>query len=111
MRGSYKANDPYTFSRAAYDELRDAEIDRRMHIGISIEPTGQRGVWTCRVSAWPIEGQPGGRTACGWEGAWPNSQGQSWEAFLYAAVHRVARMCEEYRLDEERRAAGKANRR
>lgn len=84
----------YEFTRAAYDELRDAEKQYEVKFVLSLEPTGQRGVWALSVVAVSDEGSDGLAYIAKWQGSWPNSVAVSYGAFLYAACHRCVRMVE-----------------
>jgi hypothetical protein len=84
----------YEFTRAAYDELRDAEKAMEVRFVLSLEPTGQRGVWALSVVAVSDDGSDGLAYIAKWQGSWPNSITVSYGAFLYAACHRCVRMVE-----------------
>lgn len=84
----------YEFTRAAYDELRGAEIAMGVKFVLSLEPTGQRGVWALSVVAVSDEGNDGLAYIAKWSGSWPNSMVVSYGAFLYQACHRCVRMVE-----------------
>lgn len=84
----------YEFTRAAYDELRDAEQAMEVKFVLSLEPTGQRGVWALSVVAVADDGSDGLAYIAKWQGSWPNSVAVSYGAFLYAACHRCVRMVE-----------------
>lgn len=104
--GSKKAGDggEYEFTRAAYDELRDAEKRYEVTFVLSLEPTGQRGVWALSVVAVANGGSDGLAYIAKWQGSWPNSVAVSYGAFLYAACHRCVRMVEAWhscKLEEE----------
>jgi hypothetical protein len=94
--GKYSKGDQgeYEFTRAAYDELRDAEKACGVSFVLSLEPTGQRGVWALSVVAVSNEGGDGLAYIAKWEGSWPNSIAVSYGAFLYQACHRCVRMVE-----------------
>lgn len=94
--GRYSKSDQgeYEFTRAAYDELRDAEKQHAVKFVLSIEPTGQRGIWALSVVAIPDEREDGLAYIARWAGSWPNSVAVSYGAFLYAACHRCVRMVE-----------------
>lgn len=111
MSGKPKANNPYEFTRAAWDEMRDAEFSLSMVGEIRLDTTSQKGVWLLYVAFAAIERPTSDGVVCSWSGSWPNSMAQTFEAFLYSAVHRAVRMAEQYRLDEEKHAAGEENRR
>lgn len=84
----------YEFSRAAYDELREAEKAYHVQYVLSLETTGQRGVWALSVVAVANERGDGLAYVSKWEGTWPNSMAVSYGAFLYQACHRCVRMTE-----------------
>lgn len=87
-------NGEYEFTRAAYDELRDAEKAMEVKFVLSLEPTGQRGVWALSVVAVSDTGDDGLAYIVKWQGSWPNSMAVSYGAFLYQACHRAVRMVE-----------------
>jgi hypothetical protein len=101
----------YMFTRAAYDEVRDSELQHAVHYDVRLETGYQKGIWVCRISAQGLLDGDGGRLLARWEGTWPNSTATAFEGFLYAAVHRVARMVEEVRYNQGREGAGRENRR
>jgi hypothetical protein len=84
----------YEFTKAAHDELRDAEKTFEVQFVLSLEPTGQRGVWALSVVAVSNEGDDGLAYIAKWTGSWPNSMVLSYGAFLYQACHRCVRMVE-----------------
>jgi hypothetical protein len=94
--GNKKSGDAgeYEFTRAAYDELRDAEKLHAVRFVLSLEPTEQRGVWALSVVACADSGADGLAYVAKWQGSWPNSVAISYGAFLFAACHRCVRMVE-----------------
>ena len=84
----------YEFTRAAYDELADAQKRYEVQFVLSLEPAGQRGVWALAVVAAPDRGDDGIAYIARWQGTWPNAVAVSYGAFLYAACHRCVRMVE-----------------
>jgi len=84
----------YEFTRAAYDELKEAEKAMECKFVLSLEPTSQRGVWALSVVAVANDGSDGLAYIAKWAGSWPNSVAISYGAFLYAACHRCVRMVE-----------------
>jgi hypothetical protein len=84
----------YEFTRAAYDELRDAEKACGVSFVLSLEPTTQRGVWALSVAAVSHQGDDGLVYIARWTGSWPNSMVVSYGAFMYQACHRCVRMVE-----------------
>lgn len=104
-RHSKGDNGEYEFTKAAYDELRDAEKQYEVRFVLSLEPTGQRGVWVLCVVASSNDESDGLAYVARWQGSWPNSIAVSYGAFLYAACHRCVRMVEAWhaaKLQEER---------
>lgn len=93
-KGKVMDNGEYEFTRAAYDELRDAEKSMEVKFVLSLEPTGQRGVWALSVVAVSDAGDDGLAYVVKWQGSWPNSMAVSYGAFLYQACHRAVRMVE-----------------
>lgn len=97
----------YEFTRAAYDELREAEGRYAVKFVLSLEPTGQRGVWALAVVACSDNANDGLAYVAKWSGSWPNAISVSYGAFLYAACHRCVRMVEAWNKarEEEDKAA------
>lgn len=91
----------YEFTRAAYDELRDAEKKYPVSFVLSLEPTEQRGVWALSVVAVADDGADGLAYVAKWQGAWPNSMVISYGAFLYQACHRCVRCVEAWHQDRQ----------
>jgi hypothetical protein len=91
----------YEFTRAAYDELRDAEKMYEVQFVLSLEPTGQRGVWALSVVAVSNDGSDGLAYIAKWAGTWPNSMVVSYGAFLYQACHRCCRMVEAWHKSKQ----------
>ena len=97
----------YEFTRAAYDELRDAEKLYDVTFVLSLEPTGQRGVWALAVVALDAEGVDGLAYVARWAGSWPNSMAISYGAFLYQACHRCCRMVEAWHKSKREEEAAR----
>lgn len=94
----------YEFTRAAYDELRDAEKLYAVKFVLSLEPTGQRGVWALAVVACSDDERDGLAYVARWQGSWPNAISVSYGAFLYAACHRCVRMVEAWHNTKQEEA-------
>lgn len=88
----------YTFTRAAYDEMRDCEVGYAVKWSVTLGSSFQRGVWSLLIEVRPLS-HLGGRPVVSYEATWPNSQAQTFEAFLYAAMHRTSRMVEAWATD------------
>lgn len=101
-------NGEYEFTRAAYDELRSAELAMEVTFVLSLEPTPQRGVWALSVVASSNKGDDGLAYVVKYQGAWPNAVAVSYGAFLYQACHRAVRMVEAWyqtrRIEESHEA-------
>ena len=100
-------NGEYEFTRAAYDELRDCEVSNDVTFVLSLEPTGQRGVWALAVVALDAEGVDGLAYVARWAGSWPNSMAISYGAFLYQACHRCCRMVEAWHKSKREEEAAR----
>lgn len=98
-------NGEYAFTRAAYDEQRDAEVRYATKWRTSLGTTFQKGVWSLRVEAEALTGECRGRVIASYEACWPNAQATTFAAFLYQCNHRVARMVESHWHDEQRKGA------
>lgn len=90
----------YEFTRAAYDELKDAERDYGVVFELTTEPTAQKGVWALTVTARVKNRIEGLAYITCWRGSWPNAQVVSYGAFLYQACHRTVRMVEAWHQDQ-----------
>jgi hypothetical protein len=84
----------YEFTRAAYDELADAQKQYKLQFIIALLPDEQKGIWVLHVEGHDMSSDAAGRPVVSWTGRWPNSMLQTFEAFLYGACHRVVRMSE-----------------
>jgi hypothetical protein len=89
----------YEFTRAAYDELQDAEKKYGVSFELTTAPTSQRGVWALTITAKATERVEGLAYITTWKGSWPNSVAISYAAFLYQACHRTVRMVEAWYID------------
>lgn len=95
----------YEFTRAAYDELKEAEAAMPVEFHTELLPTAQRGVWLL-VVACRAKGEYESITLVSrYMSTWPNSQVTSFGAFFYGAVHRCVRMAEAWHAERERQEA------
>lgn len=85
----------YEFTRAAYDELKDAEHRFGLEFVQHLTTTDRRGVWNLTVVAWQPSPDGQDRRVASYGSDWPNSTVQSFGAFLYGACHRLVRMVEQ----------------
>lgn len=85
----------YEFTRAAYDELREAGHSLGTEFVTHLQPTGNRGVWELTVVGWKPEADGADRRLASYTMTWPNSTPQSFGAFLYSCCHRCVRMVEQ----------------
>jgi hypothetical protein len=92
----------YEFTRAAYDELADAQKRLGLDFVTHLEASPQRGVWRFLVVAWCPAADGVDRRVASYEAVWPNSQVQSFGAFLYGCTHRCVRMAEAWRQEEDK---------
>lgn len=90
----------YEFTRAAYDELKDAEKRLKVKFGCVLLPGEVKGIWQLVVQAYPMEGLHQEHPICSYSATWPNSVSQTFAAFLYGATHRVVRMAEAWAVQE-----------
>jgi hypothetical protein len=102
MKGT-KAGDrgEYEFTRAAYDELKDAERRFQVEFDIALVPTGQRGVWALVMSARAKGEGEVLMLAARYTATWPNSTAVSFGAFEYQCCHRLCRMVESWHDQRE----------
>jgi len=98
MKGRYK-DTAYTFTRAAYEEQRDAEHECDVAWSMRLLDSAQKGVYTLLVEVRSIYLPPTATPVILYQNQWPDSEGRTFEAFLYQACHRVARMCEQWHQD------------
>jgi hypothetical protein len=94
-------NGEYEFTRAAYDELKDAENNYGVQFDLFTQPADQRGVWVLCVGAIDPDGGSAIAYICRYQASWPNSVAISYGAFLYACCHRVVRMVEAWHTSKE----------
>lgn len=95
----------YEFTRASYDELRDAERRYQVAVDLSLLPSPQRGVWHLVLSARAKGEHEVMSLVSRYQADWPNSVAVSFAAFQYACCHRLVRMVEAWhaaREEEER---------
>lgn len=102
MKGRSKSDSgEYEFTRAAYDELRDAERLFQVEFHLELIPTPQKGVWWLSVIVRAKGESEGLSYLVKWQGSWPNANTQSYGAFLYQALHRTVRMVEAWHAQRE----------
>lgn len=97
----------YAFTRAAYDEVMDAEIAYDVEFLITLQPTRSKGVWLLTTAVLYRGGRREDGPVVSYAASWPNSTVQSFGAFLYGAHHRTCRMVEAWyntRMESEREA-------
>lgn len=104
-RHSKGDNGEYEFTKAAYDELADAEKRYEVRFVLSLEPAGQRGVWALSVVAVANDERDGLAYIARWQGSWPNAVSVSYGAFLYQSCHRCVRMVEAWQAAKQEEAA------
>lgn len=91
----------YEFTRAAYDELAEAQVEFGVKFRIDLSMTKQRGVWSLAIIAeMPEPGSVVGIVGR-YEATWPNATAVSYGAFLYASAHRLVRMLEAHQRATE----------
>lgn len=95
---------PYTFTRSAYDEQREAEIRHGVKIEVELRTGFQRGVYELVVSSWPLM-EYDYRLRHSVKDTFPSSHAQNFEALLYQQVYKLARMLEESAADVARQQA------
>jgi len=84
----------YEFTKAAHDELRDAEERYQVRFDLGLHPSFQRGVWTLVIIA-QAKGERDVMTYSNkYEATWPNAVAISYGAFMYQCCHRMVRMVE-----------------
>jgi hypothetical protein len=91
----------YEFTRAAYDELRDAEKRYQVEFSLQLIPTTQKGVWALSVAARALGEHEAIAYCARYQGSWPNSTATSYGAFMYQCCHRVCRMVEAWHAQRE----------
>lgn len=102
-------NGDEAFSRAAYDEQRDSEVQYGVKWALCVGTTVQKGVWSFRTTVFDVVERRGARPVVSLEESWPNARSGSFAAFLYQHNHKVARMVESWSLDAAKRDASRSN--
>lgn len=92
----------YEFTRAATDELRDAERQYDVKFELALIPTSQRGVWELAVLVQSKGEHESWHYINRYQNTWPNSTPMSYGAFLYQCCHRVVRMVEAWHAQREK---------
>lgn len=91
----------YEFTKAAQDELMDAEALYQVEFQIELHPGSQRGVWTLVVLVRAKGEHELVSYSNKYSATWPNSVAISYGAFLYQCCHRVVRMVEAWHAQRE----------
>jgi hypothetical protein len=91
----------YEFTRAASDELRDAEAKYEVTFTVEFRPTPQRGVWYLCVAARAKGEYEALAFVSKYSNTWPNAVATSYAAFLYQCCHRTCRMVEAWHKQRE----------
>jgi len=91
----------YEFTKAAYDELRDAEEYYQVIFTLALHPSAQRGVWSLVVMVRAKGEHEVMSYSNKYEATWPNAVSISYGAFLYQCCHRVVRMVEAWHRQRE----------
>lgn len=103
----YRTGDALGFSRPAWENVRDAEMGSRVRVETTFYPTTQRGVWSMDSRIMDADKEWNAKPVARQYDLWPNSTAMSFEAFLFQHTNKVARMAEQYRLDQDKATAPK----
>lgn len=91
----------YEFTKAAYDELKDAELTHLVRFTLALHPSAQRGVWSLVIMVQAKGEHEVISYSNRYEATWPNAVSISYGAFLYQCCHRVVRMVEAWSAQRE----------
>jgi len=108
---SYKKkgdNGELEFTRAAYDTQEDAAELYQVVIQHSIHTTTQRGVMGFTSTVYKNRRPTGGQTVITHTEYWPSATDLSWAAFWFQHCFKLARMIENWALEEIKREAEQA---
>lgn len=92
------------FLRAVTDLWKDIEADTGDHLGMSLYPSGRKGVLQVTIAAYYDGDDNNTRVVARYECEYPTAQVGSLEAALYQALVRLERVL----IDEDRYPMGKA---
>ena len=106
MSTRYRSNGEQDFSRAAHDEMADAELNYGVVFNTRLSPSLQRGVWALETTVYLAEDQHHRRALVRQVDYWPSAATISFAAQLYQHLHKTARMAENWAHDTMRGQAG-----
>ena len=104
MSARYRSNGEIDFTRAAHDELADAEINYGVVFVTRLSPSLQRGVWVLETRVFEAEDEKRSRALVSQSDYWPSAATLSFAAQLYQHLHKAARMTENVFSDRMRAA-------
>lgn len=105
MGKQVKSYDPYTFTRAAGDNLREMQARWGVRWRLRVEESVQKGVFVFVLCAVEAVDPLSGPFVCSYTNTWPNATSDSWESFWYACTFRLSVMVDSYYEELERRQA------
>lgn len=91
-----------TFSQAAWDTLRDMEVNHDCRAVVELVLTFRRGVLHCTIEARSSRPDEAGRTLGRVQGDFPNGRAQTLSTYLFALANSLTQMVESLRGDEWR---------
>jgi hypothetical protein len=91
-----------TFTQAAWDTLRDMELNYDCRAEVTIVLTFRRGVLHCTVEAKSMRPDEAGRRLGAIQGDFPNGRAQTLGTYLFAMANSLSQMVEALRADEWR---------
>lgn len=100
-----QSDSEYTFTRAAWEMLRDAEVAYCVQCALEVVPTAQRGVFYIGIQARSTATEEKGRRVAFVQGSYPNGRAATMSAYLFALANSLAQMCESVRHEDRRMAA------
>jgi hypothetical protein len=92
----------YTFTRAAWETLRDTELSYGVRCSLEVVPTAQRGVFYVGIQAWSTNTEEDGRRIACVQGSYPNGRAGTLSAYLFALSNSIAQMCDSVRAEDAR---------
>jgi hypothetical protein len=86
-----------SFTRAAYDAARDAELEAGGQVVVVLRLSAQRGVWVARSSVVRASEDGGETRTVSTESTFPNARALTLGSFLFAQMNILAQMTSEAR--------------
>jgi len=91
------------FARAAWETLRDMEIECKCAADIRMIPTMQRGVFFVAIEATSTTAGEQPRKLAAIQGSYPNARAATLSAYIFALANSLAQMVTNCREEEYRK--------